>query len=428
MDAIIKKSKSAPENIKITAPPSKSYAHRILICAALADEISEITLPELSEDTSATIRALTALGADFEINGEIVKVNPISDNSTLEKNVDCGESGSTLRFLLPVAAALGKNAVFIGRGRLPERPISQLVSELENHGVQTVCMADSPEKNLPLKISGKMKGGEFTIAGNISSQFASGLIMALPLCGGGKIILTGNIESVPYIDMTISTVNQFGVRAYRKNNIIEVSGGIYKSQKIAVEGDWSNAAFFLSLGAIYKPVSVTGLNFNSTQGDKAIIDLLKRFGAEIVINDESITVSPADLSGIEIDASEIPDLIPIASAVAAASKGVTRIYNAGRLRLKESDRLKAVHDMLSGFGIKVTEKSDELIIFGSESEREVQNINIDGYNDHRIVMSASILSSIYNNELKISTAQAINKSYPRFFEDLSKTGIIADFI
>lgn len=400
---------------QINAPASKSDVHRALICAALADKKSRVSFNAYSQDIDATISCLESLGAKINKDSFGAEVDPITD---IRKScvLDCGESGSTLRFLLPVAAALGSDAAFTGRGRLFSRPLEPLVTLMKEHGVTF-------EKNseFPVKISGRMSGGDFEIPGNISSQFISGLLFALPLCGGGKIKIIPPVESKKYIDMTVNTLKKFGVDVSENYNIYTVPSKKYSPENFNynADGDWSNSAFFLCSAAVSGEVTIRSVKQNSLQGDKKIAEILSLFGADVRIENDSITVKSDTLHGIEIDASQIPDLVPVLAATAAFADGKTKIYNASRLRIKESDRLLAVRKSLTAVGADVTELDDGLIINGRCGASF--NGTADGFNDHRIVMSLATASA-NSGKIIINGCEAVNKSYPEFFKDFNLLG------
>lgn len=375
----------------ISAIASKSMAHRLMICASLAKEKTEISCATTSKDMEATAACLSAMKQGGRL--------------------PCGESGSTLRFLLPVAAALGLTAEFHMEGRLPQRPLFPLDRELEAHGITL-----SRPKEEILAISGQLTPGNYTLPGDVSSQYISGLLLALPLLDGpSTLTVTGKVESAPYIEMTLSAMKTFGVTVERREHTYYIVPQTYESPGcVTVEGDWSNAAFWLCAGALGKPVTVTGLNMESLQGDKAVCDILARFGAKVEQAVGKVTVSPAPLTAIDIDAAEIPDLVPVLAVVAAAAEGTTRIYNAGRLRLKESDRLQTVAQMLTALGGKVEEQADGLVITGTA----LTGGTVDSCNDHRIAMAAAVASALC--PVTVTTAEAVNKSYPQFWEDLAR--------
>lgn len=367
----------------ITAPPSKSVAHRALICAALANGKSTLKISGFSDDIKATVRCVEQLGVRVEISGENVTVVP--PLKIPEKAVfDCGESGSTLRFFLPVAAALGIESVFTGSERLFERPVAPLLDELEKHNVR--C-----GRAFPLTVSGKMQGGDFTITGEISSQFVSGLLLAMPLCGG-RLKVSGELVSKPYVDMTVGVMKQFGIEI---GNNFEIKKQTYYKNNFCVEGDWSNAAYFLPLG-----VTVKNLNENSTQGDKKILEILKNFPSEI-------------------DASDTPDLVPLLAVIAADKKGKTVIKNVDRLRHKESNRILSTVSLINSLGGKAEETKNEIIITGVE---KLCGGTVDSFNDHRIVMAAAVAAVKCAGKVTIKNAEAVSKSYPDFFDVYNSLG------
>lgn len=409
---------------KINAISSKSEAHRLLICAALSDGETCIVCNDTNQDIDATVSCLNALGASIirAENGDGEKcfnVTPIGQIPT-HAAFDCGESGSTLRFLLPVVAALGIECDIYMHGRLPERPLSPLYELLTKNGVTL-----SPQGSNPLHVSGRLKSGNYEIAGNISSQFISGLLFALPFADGDSTLtMTGKLESTPYITMTEQALECFEAHIRNDGNVFYIPRanscvGLNRfttPHTVFVGGDWSNAAFFLCAGALSKGgVTVCGLDVTSPQGDREILNILKRMGAAISRSGNSITVSKADLFGIEIDASQIPDLVPVISVVASVAMGKTRIYNASRLRLKESDRLRSVCDMLSSLGADIKETEDGLIIHGIN--KKLTGGTVSSHNDHRIAMSAAVASLVCTGPVTVEGIEAVNKSYPSFISD-----------
>ena len=408
---------------KIKAISSKSHAHRVLICSALASEPTKINCNVLSKDITATLECLKMLGVDIKTGENTIFVNPQRFNEKAE--IDCGESGSTLRFLLPVVSALGIDATITAHGRLPQRPLSPLKEELEKKGV-----VFETDNEFPLHITGNLQSGEYELAGNVSSQFVSGLLFALPLLeGDSKIALIPPVESKSYIDMTVATLREFGILIEETENTYIIKGNqkYVSPQEITIDGDWSNSAFFLCAGALSKDgVTVSGLNINSTQGDKKILDILKRMGASVQINNDEITVKKNKLMGTMVNGGDIPDLVPIVSVVGAmCDKGVTHIINASRLRLKESDRIATTEALLTKVGAAVSETDDGLVIWG---ENDLIGGRVEGANDHRIVMSAAILSCLCALPVDIVGAEAVEKSYPQFFEDFNSLGGKANVI
>ena len=430
------------------AIPSKSQAHRALICAALADNPTRIECDGESGDIAATIACLNALGAsiaheqggyyvspmtarrdssansEFRIqnlksgDGECVSrrgnMPPIISPITLP----CGESGSTFRFLLPIVCALGRTASFMPSGRLPQRPLSPLIDEIVRHGCSL-----SPHGSIPFRASGQLAPGYYTMDAGVSSQFVSGLLFALPLLdGNSELHLIGRVESFPYIELTLAALETFGVETEFNGTVFVISGGQeYRSPGVvSIEGDWSNAAFWLGAGAVGAGcITCTGLDTQSRQGDRAIMDILKRFGARVEECNSAVTVNGGDLKGVEIDAQDIPDLVPILAVVAASAEGITVIHNAGRLRDKESDRLAAITDALQRLGSDVFEREDELIICGGAPLTGGQ---ISSWGDHRIAMAASIAATVCSGAVKVVGAEAVGKSYPGFFDDLRSLG------
>lgn len=400
----------------VNVPPSKSDVHRAIICAAMANGVSRISPVALSNDIKATIGCIKALGAEAVLENNVLTV----DGTNMYKNktalLDCGESGSTLRFFIPIAAVGNVNATFVGKGKLPQRPIGIFTEALPKAG--TVCKT---EGGLPLEIKGQLKSGIFEIPGNVSSQFITGLLLALPILeGDSEIVLTSPLESVGYIAMTIRTMKQFGVNIQATENGWHIKGGqTYKSCNYTTDGDWSQAAFFMVLGAIGGKVTVKGVAKDSTQGDKKCAEILAEFGAKVTQRDNEVTVEKGDLKAITIDASQIPDLVPVLSVCAAFAEGTTKIINAERLRIKECDRLKATAELLNNLGGKVKELSDGLEITGVSS---LKGGNVNGYNDHRIVMSAAVCAARSDEDITATFAMSINKSYPDFYIDYKSIG------
>ncbi|MCL2213838.1 MAG: 3-phosphoshikimate 1-carboxyvinyltransferase [Treponema sp.] len=415
---------------RIKAIPSKSQAHRALVCAALAKSPVHIECDGESKDITATITCLSALGADIRRaqGGWTVKPLDRSRNGSAA-TLPCGESGSTFRFLLPVVCALGYKASFILEGRLPERPISPLYEELIKHG----CTL-SPQKANPFNAEGKLSPGNYSLDAGVSSQFISGLLFALPLLDGDSCLrLCGQVESFPYIELTMSMLNTFGVKAEFKDNAFLIPGGqVYKSaDAVHVEGDWSNAAFWLVIGALGENgVTCEGLDLQSKQGDRAVTDILELFGAQVEKNGSRVTVRGGEhrgkhLRGIEIDARDIPDLVPVLAVAAAAAKGTTIIRGAGRLRGKESDRLAAISSVLNGLGADVRVAEDGLLIKGGTA---LTGGEVSSWGDHRIAMAASVASVLCEGPVVIQGADAVNKSYPGFFNDFRLLGGLVEII
>jgi len=398
----------------ICAPDSKSDIHRALIAMALADKPSRMRFSTFSDDINVTIRCLKALGAEIRKTDNGCEVIPLT--CTKSATLDCDLSGSTLRFLLPVAAALGTTAAFEGRGRLPERPLGPLLDEMKRHGISV------SSDRLPLTITGKMTAGLWELPGNVSSQFITGLLLALPfLREEAEIRLTTKLESSAYVDMTLSTLKRFGV-VWKKTESayhLEKGAAYHATEEYVAEGDWSGAAFYLTAGALGAPITISGLSEDSHQPDKAILGFLKAAGAAVSSEKNRITVSPAPLRPFEADVSACPDIFPILAVLAAGIKGDSLLYGGGRLRLKESDRIATTARMLTALGGNVTEGPDFLRIHG---KGYLMGGTVDGAGDHRIVMAATTASIIAQNSVSIEGAEAYTKSYPGFFEDFSALG------
>lgn len=360
---------------KIEAIPSKSDAHRLMIANYLAGG-APLNLPWTSKDMDATAACLKALDCD--------------------EVLDCGESGSTARFILPVAAALKEEASLTGHGRLTSRPFRELCDAMRANG------ASFDRDLLPMTVKGKLKSGIYELPGNVSSQYISGLLFALPILEGDSVIkLTTALESVGYVNMTLKVLKSFGIKVTEENNEYRVPGGqkYILPKKIKPEGDWSNAAFWLAAG-----IEVTGLDNDSYQGDKAIVKI----------------VEDAKLQGdLHVDVKDIPDLVPIISVIASGRQGTTHIENAARLRIKESDRIKTVCEMINNLGGTAKELPEGLIIEGTGS---LKGGTVDSANDHRIVMATAIASILCTEPVLITDAAAVEKSYPTFFEDFEKLG------
>lgn len=391
---------------KIKVIASKSQAHRALICSYLAsigkleNEMTKVIFHETSKDIIATENCLSNMK-----KGEYCKLQ-------------CNESGSTLRFLLPLVGALGLEGEFLPMGRLSERPLSPLYEELEKHGMKM-----SRQGEVPFKFQGKLISGDYTLAGNISSQFISGLLFALPLLDGySRIIIEGELESKAYVEMTLEMLSNFGVEVVRQKYGFKIKGGQKFSgpKEIEVEGDWSNGGFILCAGSLLEEgLLCTNLNLHSSQGDRKIIEILRNMGANLKTKGDTVSAAKGRLLGGTIDVKDIPDLVPAIAVVAAVSEGTTEIINAGRLRLKESDRLMAVTTVLNILGARVKELKDGLVIEG------VPRLNggvVDSYGDHRIAMMAAIASIVSDEEVVIENSKAVEKSYTNFYEDIRSLG------
>jgi len=377
----------------VPAIPSKSHAHRLLICAAFADGESELICPETNQDIEATAQCLNSLGADICRTKEGYKVIPIRKLPP-SAMLHCRESGSTLRFMLPIAGALGVDTVFNMEGRLPQRPLSPLWEEMERMG----CLLSRPSPS-QLRCQGKLHAGSYQIDGSISSQYVTGLLFALSLLDGDShLTVTGKLESKPYVDMTVNAMKQFGVLSdqftFHGKQRYRTPGSV------KVEGDWSNAAFFLAANALHGNVTVTNLSSDSAQGDKTVADLLPLLHQFQIIS-----------------AADIPDLIPILSVVAAVNKGAV-FTNIQRLRLKESDRVASIIAMIEALGGKAEASETSLTVYGTG----LIGGTVDSANDHRIAMAAGIAATACRQPVTVVNAQCVSKSYPNFWNDFCKLG------
>ena len=409
----------------IRAIPSKSEAHRALICAAFADAPTRIICPASSDDIDATIGCLEALGARIVRDGAGFTVEPLERGDDPARILDCRESGSTLRFLLPVAAAVG-GARLTGSARLSERPLGPLVAALRAHGA--VIDTDGA---LPLTVSGELAPGVFELPGNVSSQYITGILLAAPLIGGAsEVRVSEPIESRPYIALSLDVLHAFGVDARIiledacTSYLLPAQASYRSPGAFEVGGDWSNAAFWLAAGALSDVgVEVEGLSPSSKQADRAVIGALALFGAQVARGGRSAAARRDTLRGARIDVSSCPDLVPAIAPLAALAKGRSEIVGAGRLRLKESDRLAAIADVLGSIGAHVSIEGDALVFDGVE---RLHGGTVDAHNDHRIAMMAAIAATCADSPVLIRGAQCTAKSYPGFFDDLAALGGIVE--
>ena len=387
----------------LPAVSSKSHAHRVMIAAALSDRPTELYLNCISKDIAATAACIRALGGDAIPTETGYRISPVRRPFPTDTMpvLHCGESGSTARFLMPVAAAVCTRSLFTGEGRLPQRPFAPLCEAMAANGIS--C----DRETLPMRLSGKLRAGTFEIDGNISSQYISGLLFALPLLEAeSEILLRTPLESSGYVDLTVSVLKDFGITVHGTDRGFRVPGGQrYRGKpSVQIEGDWSNAAFWLVASAIGAPIRIDGLNPDSCQRDKQILPLIQM---------------TRECGCFRADVRDIPDLVPILAVLACSGKGVSVMENAGRLRLKESDRLLAVAEMIRNLGGTAEEQTDRLIITGTGSLR---GGSVNSYNDHRIAMAAAVASILCKEPVSVLDAGAVAKSYPHFFEDFKKLG------
>ncbi len=425
----------------IDAPPSKSYTHRAIICAALSKGQSTLTNYLESNDTNETISTLKKFGIVIEKQSGQLKIKGnenLNNVSSEEKNIvidTIKESGSTLRFLIPVAciSKAKKPIIFIRKGRLKDRPIEPLMNALsklgaifeikeikENKDNKDENRKNNENKKEVITIYHGITGRKTDIPGNISSQFITGLLFACARAENDtEINLTTEIESKSYVEITIDILNDFGIKvdgAEDMRKFMIPGNQHYKHRAYIIEGDYSSAAFLLAAGAINGNIVVQNLNTNSKQGDREILNILKRMDANIEVNKDNIHIRKSELKGIEIDARNIPDLVPICAVLGCFAAGETKIFNAERLRIKESDRLGAITIELKKMNANIKETKDGLIIKKSNLKGAI----IDPHNDHRIAMSCAIAGLNADGETIINNAECVNKSYPSFFEDIEK--------
>ena len=390
MDIIIKPTKLRGT---VAAIPSKSQAHRLLICAAFADRETRLYCPDTNRDIEATADCLRALGAEITRDEGGYTILPVQSRPATAV-LPCHDSGSTLRFLLPVVGALGVDATFQLEGRLPQRPLSPLWEEMERMG----CTLTRPTE-CTIRCQGKLNSGVYTISGGVSSQFITGLLLAFPLISGkSQLEITGKLESAPYVTITLKAMEQFGVMV--RNFSVAGNQDFTSPGTVMVEGDWSNGAFFLAAKALGNNVTVTGLRADSPQGDWAATELLPGLEKKLII-----------------DAADIPDLVPILAVTAACNQGAV-FTNIGRLRLKESDRVESVKEMIIALGGTAESDAETLTVQGTG----LHGGTVDARNDHRIAMSAAIAATACSEDVIILGAQCVEKSYPRFFAEYRKLG------
>lgn len=401
---------------RIDIPASKSLCHRAIIAAALAEGTSIISNIALSEDITATINAVQALGAKAVINKNKAIVTGTSFQNCKNSTIDCKESGSTLRFIIPLGLLTGCEIGYIGSGNLCNRPLDPYIEIFKQQGIEFSA------ERLPMNIKGKLRHGDISLKGNISSQFITGLMFALPtLQGNSTIYITDNLESKAYVALTIDTLKSFGIHVENNNyrSFFIKGKQNYKAANYTVEGDYSQAAFWIAAGLLGQQIECNNIKNDSKQSDKAFIDIMQKSGGQININNNSITASKAQLNAFETDVSQCPDITPILAVVAALSKGTSRITGAARLRIKECDRLKAISTELNNLGAEVYENEDKLVIIGKEY---LKGGEADSWGDHRIAMALSIASLKCTNPVTIKNSSVVSKSYPNFFEDFVKLG------
>ena len=404
----------------VSAPPSKSMAHRAVLCSALAKGTSHIENLEFSKDISATLAAAGQLCARVESGPADVLVEGLGHFRPVFGPVDCCESGSTLRFLIPLASLTGQSITFVGRGRLMERPQSvyeTLYREQNLHFEQA---------NGQLTVAGSLRSGEYTLAGNVSSQFISGLLFALPLLAGDSTLhLIPPVESRSYIEMTRAAQAAFGVTSHwLDDTTLCIPGGQqYHPRDYIVEGDYSQAAFLAVLGAVKGGITLTGLAAETLQGDAAILDILRRCGAKFTRTEAGLVFEQAPLHGVDIDLADCPDLGPVLMVLGLLCEGTTVIRNAERLRIKESDRIAAMEAELRACGGVLSSEGGTITVQGCKPRLHAPEAPLSGHNDHRVVMSLTVLALAADIPLAINEAEAVQKSWPHFFEAIKPLGV-----
>ncbi|RBP42704.1 3-phosphoshikimate 1-carboxyvinyltransferase [Garciella nitratireducens] len=419
--------KIIPKSLKgsIETPPSKSISHRAIICAGLANGISKVENIEFSKDIEATLEGMKALGIkllETKENSDTGRHSLTIEGGfplkVMQDQIDCNESGSTLRFFIPIAVLLNKNITFTGRGKLVERPLDVYYEIFDRQGI----FYETNQGKLPLKVKGKLKPGIFPVQGDISSQFISGLMLALPLLdASSKIVMTTPLESRRYVDLTIEVLKKFGIDVKKeKDSSFLIKGSqTYKNGFYRIEGDYSQAAFWMVAGILGGDINCMDLKKNSLQADQAIVDIITKMSGNIQNTFQGIRTIKSDTKAMVIDASQCPDIVPIVTVLGALSNGTTKITNAERLRIKESDRLKAIATELNKLGANIKELKDGLII---EGRKKLRGGVVESWNDHRIAMSLAIAAIRCEQPVTIVNSDAVNKSYPKFWEDYQKLG------
>ena len=417
----VKVAKTKKLDGKVQAPSSKAYTHRMLIAASLSNGTSKIINPLISDDTKATLEAITALGSEIELHRNYWIIHGKDELKIPDKPIDCRESGSTLRFMIPIAALAPGPSKFLFGAKFNRRPIAPLIESLKELGaISTVQQNNS---SVFVK-GGGIQGGKTSIKGNISSQFISGLLFASPKAKKDtEIYVSTDLESKKYVEMTLEILVEHGLKGNVNPDLSRFwipANQNYKPHNHTVPGDFSSAAFLLAAAVVTaSELTVENLPLQTNQGDKAIIDILQEMGANIKKNLDSITIETEKLCGIDIDAKDIPDLVPICTVLACYAEGHSEIFNAKRLRYKESDRLESISTELKKMGADIKVNEDSLIIKGS---RSLKGANINPHNDHRIAMACTIAALGASGETIIHDIECINKSYPQFFNDLQTLG------
>ena len=405
----------------VSAPPSKAYTHRMLIAASLSNGASKIFNPLISDDTQATLEAVKALGAETELHENYWTIHGQETLKTPDQPIDCRESGSTLRFMIPVAALAPGHSTFLFGASFERRPVAPLLESLKELGVESTIQRNNSSVMVR---GGGIRGGKTSIRGDISSQFISGLLFACPKANEDtEIAVTTKLESKGYVEMTFEVLVEHGLEGAVNPELSCLwipSNQSYRPCDHTVPGDFSSAAFLLAAAAVTSSrVTVKNLEYQTAQGDRAIVSILEEMGAAVKIRDNSVDVEVGQLVGVDIDAKDIPDLVPVCAVLACYAEGRSEIYNAKRLRYKESDRLDSISTELKKMGADIVVNEDGLTINGSSG---LHGATIDPHNDHRIAMACAVAALGAVGETKIQNVECINKSYPQFFSDLRVLG------
>lgn len=419
--------KVTPRTLKgeVNIPPSKSISHRAIISASLSNGKSEISNVAFSDDIIATLEAMKSLGVEvLDIKEETSHTSKVTINGTdnlklINNTIDCFESGSTIRFLIPLVTLPGEEVTVTGRGRLVERPMETYYDIFDKQNIKY----KTTDGKLPVTIEGKLKPEIFEMRGDISSQFITGLLFTLPLLDGdSKIVITTELESKGYVDLTLDMLKKFDVEIENNNykEFIVKGNQKYSAHDYKVEGDYSQVAFWIIAGVLNGEIKCNDLDLGSLQGDKVVLDIVKEMGGDLEAKDDYVIAKKSKTKGTVIDASECPDIIPILSVLAAVSEGETRVINGKRLRIKESDRLNSTATIINDMGGNVKELEDGLIIKGVEKLKG--GVTIDTYGDHRIAMALGVASSVCEEPIVITNSHVVSKSYPNFWEDFTKIG------
>jgi 3-phosphoshikimate 1-carboxyvinyltransferase len=403
---------------RVSVPPSKSYTHRALLCSALARGTSRILSPLDSDDTEATKRILGELGVNLFEGRNLWQVEG-GDLQRPSSDLFCGESGTTLRFMTAVCALVDGESKLTCGPSLSRRPIDPLLNGLRH--LEVDCRSTNGLPPIIVHGKGRLRGGEATMRGDISSQFVSALLFIAPLTDEGvSLKITTSLESKPYVSMTMGIQREFGVKVHASDNMREyhVDKQSYRPTEFKVEGDWSSAAFPLAAGALAGQVTVEGLNMESLQADAAIVEVLKKMDAQVELRKDFVSVSKSSLMGVEVDVSDCPDIFPVIVALSAAAEGRSVINGIERLKYKESDRAEAMVEGLRNMGIKTVLHEDRLEIMGGKPRGGVVNPK----KDHRIAMALAILGLVAEEETTILDAECVSKSYANFWREMEALG------